>query len=59
MLCTHRVSILQQGLELVVLGECNYFQHCSKLRKNLQDKFVRITSNSWISYNLNNSISQK
>lgn len=40
MLGAHRVSILQQRLELVILGECDNLQDCTKLREDLQESCV-------------------
>lgn len=40
MLGAHRVSILQQRLELVILGECDNLQDCTKLREYLQKSCV-------------------
>lgn len=34
----HRFGILQQCLELVVLGESDDFQNCAKLREDLPEK---------------------
>lgn len=38
----HRVSILQQGLELVILGERDDLQDCAKLREDLQERMCEL-----------------
>lgn len=38
MLCVARVAELQQSLELIVLRECDYLHHCTKLGENLSKK---------------------
>lgn len=52
MLSAHWVSMLQQGLKLVVLRERDYFQDCTKLGKNLQDNICTsdLISSKLISY---------
>lgn len=52
MLRAHGVSILQQGLKLVVLRERDYFQDCTKLGKNLQDNICTsdLVSSKLMSY---------
>ena len=38
LLCISRIAELQKGLELIVLGECDYLHDCAKLRENLSKK---------------------
>jgi hypothetical protein len=42
MLGAHRVSILQQRLELVVLGERDDLQDGAKLREDLQERMCEL-----------------
>lgn len=38
MLRCHGISILDESLELVVLGKGDDLQHCTKFRENLQER---------------------
>lgn len=38
MLCVAGITELQQSLELIVLCECDYLHHCTKLGENLSRK---------------------
>lgn len=38
LLCIDRIAELQKGLELIVLGKCDYLHDCAKLGENLETK---------------------